>query len=325
MCSNPYENEPGFEGSRGDKDKKEPLAYKAKVQHETLRITVLQRLETWFADAEAGALNSGIRNGSGGNVDFGGEIGLDGPWDPFVDMCKRRFLWYYDAYLEGIEEAKKTHGKIVLDGQQFVKTPFEGGGNQMMGTFEYSKLVKRFKEVLQKLEREANNMVKEGREYASKENPTALLYQNSFKAMLQKFSSNGGTPLDMEMIEKNPFDWRIVIFGRPMTNLEGGIFKVRMIIPVDFPTRQPRVIVETPLFHHRISSTKTLCYVPKNQNEIASHIEAIIKSIEEDNPVYDPRTLVNPEASNLLWGTPEQKKMYNRRLRRSAQDSSEYE
>jgi len=38
--------------------------------------------------------------------------------------------------------------------------------------------------------------------------------------------------------------------------------------------------------------------------------------MEEDNPPYDPRTQVNQDASKLLWGSAEQKREYNRKLRK---------
>lgn len=47
-----------------------------------------------------------------------------------------------------------------------------------------------------------------------------------------------------------------------------------------------------------------------------SHIDAIIQLMEEENPPYDPRTQVNADASKLYWGTPEEKRQYNRKLRR---------
>ena len=62
---------------------------------------------------------------------------------------------------------------------------------------------------------------------------------------------------------------------------------------------------------------------PKKPGEINSHIEGIVEAIEQESPRYDPRTLVNLEASKLLWGDDASKKIYNRKLRRSAQESSE--
>lgn len=38
--------------------------------------------------------------------------------------------------------------------------------------------------------------------------------------------------------------------------------------------------------------------------------------MEEESPPYDPRTQVNREASKLYWGTKEDKKEYNKKLRR---------
>ncbi|KAI6876825.1 hypothetical protein KC334_g18009 [Hortaea werneckii] len=94
-----------------------------------------------------------------------------------------------------------------------------------------------------------------------------------------------------------------------------------LFIPPTFPTVQPRLKVETPIFHHRVSSTGVLCYFPKKEDDIGSHIEAIVRTIQEEEPRFDPRTVVNPEAFSLYWGGQEKRKVYNRKLRRSAQES----
>ena len=110
-----------------------------------------------------------------------------------------------------------------------------------------------------------------------------------------------------------------------MTNLDGGIIHTEIVFSVRFPEEQPRVVVKTKLFHHRISATGgDLCYFPDRSTEPSGHIEAIVSAIEEENPRYDPRTLVNLEASDLLWGGEEKRKVYTRKLRRSAQDSSDF-
>jgi ubiquitin-conjugating enzyme E2 Z len=53
------------------------------------------------------------------------------------------------------------------------------------------------------------------------------------------------------------------------------------------------------------------------------HIEAIVAALEEDDPPYDPRTTVNPEASKLFWGSPDDRKKYKRTLRRDVERSVE--
>lgn len=58
------------------------------------------------------------------------------------------------------------------------------------------------------------------------------------------------------------------------------------------------------------------CYVPKKPEEAKSHIEAILHTLEEENAPYDPRMQVNLEASKLYWGSKEDKREYNKKLRR---------
>lgn len=243
-------------------------------------------------------------------------------WDPFADICKRRFLWYYNSYLASIEAERKQHDKNVADGKIFTKTPFEFLGNSMSGIFEYTKLETRLRVVFDTINSETEQWIVNGAKALARESPVALCFQNTFKALVQKFKDSD-TPLDIDLIDDNPFAWRLVMFGRPMTNLDGGIFKIRLVFSIDFPEEQPRVKVETPLFHHRVSSDGELCYFPKKHAEVGSHIQAIIAAIDDAEPRYDPRAVVNREATKLLWGTPDEKKVYNRKLRRSAQDSSE--
>ena len=48
MSCNPYENEPGFEDANSDYDKKNQEAYIDKIRHETLRVSVIERLEEYL-------------------------------------------------------------------------------------------------------------------------------------------------------------------------------------------------------------------------------------------------------------------------------------
>merc|ERR1712098_138617 len=122
----------------------------------------------------------------------------------------------------------------------------------------------------------------------------------------------------------NPFVWDITYFGKPMTHLDGGVFKIRMAVSPRFPDEQPRVTVMTPLYHHRVSKEGVLCYFPNRHEEMKDHVESIVRALEEESPPYDPRTIVHPEATKLLWGSDADKKKYYRQMRRSAQGSTEF-
>lgn len=240
-------------------------------------------------------------------------------YEPFKDLCKRRFLWYYDSYLMSVDEGEK----VFSPNQNFVTMPFEGGGNTMPGKFNYPEIRRRLKLIHTVLFREIKYWAQEGAMQVRKETTFASMLERQFQHVSESYKKNDMVTLDIELEDKNPFVWKITYFGRPMTNLDGGMFSIKMSFSPRFPEEQPRVIFETKMFHHRISKDGVVCYFPKRSDDIHSHVEAIVEAIEETEPPYDPRTLVNPEASKLYWGSVEDKKQYNRRLRRMVQRSVE--
>ncbi|KAI8940487.1 hypothetical protein NX059_004169 [Plenodomus lindquistii] len=314
MSTNPYENEPGFEDANSDYDKKNQEAYVSKIRHESLRISVIDRLEEYL----------GIHQSRPGVTVYNAEEDYqagreDAPFEPFKDLCKRRFLWYYPSYLARVDEAAKKH----KDGDRFEKMPFEGPGNTMEGTYDYTGLRRRLVAIFERLNKEMEGWATDGWSAVQKEMSIASNLQRQYEQIVENYKKNDAVTLDLDLVDKNPFVWQLILFGRPMTNLDGGMFKIMLYISPRFPDVLPRVKFETPIFHHRVSPDGILCYDAMRKDDMRSHIEAIVSAIEEESPAYDPRTLVNPEAAKLYWGTPEDKKMYNRRLRRSVQDSAE--
>lgn len=246
----------------------------------------------------------------------------DGDNRPFVDLFKRRFQWYYHAYRLAIRNAPEKYKDIVKDQANFMRTEFECCSNEMQGKFQYTTLEKRLDIIKSALDKETAAWVVNGAAAFKNDSPTALAFQHHFSTVLKECKQKR-LPIELEMEQSNPFVWHMVIFGQPMTNLDGGLFNVTLVFSKRFPDEQPRVKVETPLFHHRISPDGVLCYFPARSTDVRDHVEAIINAIQDEAPSYDPRTLVNPEASKLLWGSVEDKKIYGRRLRRSVQECSE--
>ena len=358
MSVNPYENEPGYEESKKDEDM--PKRYVAKIRHESLRIAVLKRLEGLLgAHLEKGEppakkqkshvpstldgdspTQGGVGSSPNGNgvstpattpsvYEYDAEAtfsALDtAQWDPFADLLKRRFLWYHDSYLDRMA----THSQEQCDTTAFTRMQFEYPPNTMEGSFDYANLRSRFARVHQALEDERQGWAVEGAEQVDKGTQLATQLAFQFKQLQYQWNETQYVSSRLELSlpdPKNPFTWSLTFFGKPMTNLDGGIFNLTLSIPPTFPQdAQPRVKVDTPIFHHRVSSsTGILCYFPEREDEIASHLVAIVAAIEDDEPKYDPRAVVNPEAFALYWGGADKRKIYSRKLRRSAQDSSEY-
>ncbi|KAK5013858.1 hypothetical protein LTR60_003363, partial [Cryomyces antarcticus] len=184
-------------------------------------------------------------------------------------------------------------------------------------------LKRRLGVIRERLDAETKSWAEEGKILAQKNSSLAVNLLGRFEQIVAAYKQNSSAIVEVELVDGNPFIWQLTLFGKPMTNLDGGLFKVKMCISPRYPDEQPRVTVETPLFHQRVSKDGVLCYVPQQPDDAQSHIEAIVTAIEDESPRYDPRTLVNPEAAQLLWGSAQDKKLYNRKMRRSAQDSVE--
>lgn len=290
------------------------------IRHETLRISIIQRLEDFLGIHSDGSVDDSPALDAPSRTEYDEDPDqAQTVFEPFNDLCKRRFLWYYDSYLLSIDKESPQ----VKVNQNFVIMPFEGGGNTMPGKFNYPELRKRLNLIHAVLYRETKHWANEGLMQVRKETSLASGLERLFERLAESYKNNDMVTLDIDLEDKNPFVWLLTYFGRPMTHLDGGMFKIKMSISPRFPDEQPRVVFETPMFHHRISQGGILCYFPKRPDEIKSHIEAIIEALEDTDPPYDPRTLVNLEASRLLWGSAEDKKEYNRRLRRSVQRSME--
>lgn len=238
---------------------------------------------------------------------------------PFNDLYKRRFLWYYETYLTTVNDHAKIHG----DGESFEKMPFEGEGNMMKGKFEYSDLRKRLVRIKEMLDLETASWTEDGLKAQQRETGLAANLQRQFEQLTEHHRDKGIYNVSLELENGNPFVWLVMYFGKPLTHMDGGVFKIRVSISTKFPEEQPRVKVESPLYHHRVSKEGVLCYFPKRPEEMRNHIETIVEALEEESPPFDPRTIVHPEAAKLLWGSAEEKKKYYRFLRRSVQRSAE--
>jgi ubiquitin-conjugating enzyme E2 Z len=324
MSGNPYENEPGFEDVKSDDDKENAQAYVDKIRHETLRISVIERLEDYLAISRSAPklLAAEPTPEHAGYEDYDSSLygSAEAIFEPFKDKCKLRFLWYYDSYHQTVDRESRKHS----DGKKFGRMPFEGHGNTMDGAFQYTDLKRRLTVIKEELDKETEEWAADGKVAVEKELGIANNLRRQYEQTIELYKRQTAIPLDIELVDKNPFVWQLTLMGRYSTNLDGGIVKIRMNISPRFPAEQPRVTVETPLFHHRISKNGQLCYFINNSDNLSAHIQAIISAVEDDDPAYDPRTLVNPEASKLRWGSPDDRKSYNRRLRRSVADSLEY-
>ncbi|KAL4900728.1 hypothetical protein BDW74DRAFT_182561 [Aspergillus multicolor] len=320
MSANPYENEPGYENAKSKSDEENMVHYKAKICHETIRIAVLQPLEAALDIGPNGTAESSKSEGYTEPDDTSDDEGYTFN-NPFIDLRKRRFLWYYDSYVQLIN--RESQSESVAPKLPFQKMPFESSGNSMDGHFNYPELQRRLKNLKAKILEETKNWETRGAGAKKNELGIAVNLQRQYEQIVETLKSHKNYSIDLSLADNNPFLWKLTYFGRPTTPLEGGIIKVKIHLSAKFPEEQPRVFVETRLSHVRVSKDGVLCYFPNKLEEIRQHIEAIVAALEEADPPYDPRTTVNIEASRLFWGSPEDRRLYKRTLRRDLERSVE--
>ncbi|KAM5443070.1 putative E2 ubiquitin-conjugating enzyme [Microsporum ferrugineum] len=319
MSANPYENEPGFENSKSPSDLKAMESYIAKIRHENIRISVIQHLEEWLGIQPDGTIVPPSAEGTTEDEEMFGNEDYQPPFEPFKDLCKRRFLWYYETYKNTMAEAE---AKSPV-GSRFQRMQFEFTGNTMDGHFNYAELAKRLDVIKDAILKETDSWAEMGLKAKKNESRIAVNLQRQYEQIVEDLKNKRHFTIDISLHDGNPLVWQLTYFGRPMSHLDGGIFRIKIALSPNFPDEQPRVIVQTPLFHHRISKDGILCYFPKKLEDMKAHVEAILEALEDESPPYDPRATVNPECSKLFWGSVEDKKKYNRMLRRSVQRSIE--
>lgn len=244
-------------------------------------------------------------------------------FEPFCDLYKRRFLWYYSSYEQGARQAAAS----VRDGQRFKQMPFEIERNTMSGSFHYSSLLQRLARINDAIMDETARWREESVAAAAAESRTYVNLRRQHEQIVEDLRMRQAFTVDLALEDDNPFVWTLTYFGKPMTHLDGGIFHLRIALSPRFPDEQPRVFVLTPgLFHHRISPRGVLCYFPradKAAEDMRAHVDAILHALEDEEPPFDPRATVNPEAARLFWGSPDERRQYNRALRRSVQRTSD--
>lgn len=240
-------------------------------------------------------------------------------FNPFADLRKRRFLWYFESYMKTIDTAEQSSSRSGV----FERMPFESTGNTMDGRFDYAELRKRLTFIRETIIHETQTWAAEGLDFKQREMGIAVNLQRQYEQIVEDLKRQKSFTIDLALVDENPFVWELTYFGRPMTQLDGGIFKIKIHISPRFPDEQPRVFMNTPLFHFRVSKHGVLCYFSQKSEEMRYHVDAIVTALQDETPPYDPRMVVNPEASKMFWGSADDRRQYNRTLRRSVEKSVE--
>ena len=117
------------------------------------------------------------------------------------------------------------------------------------------------------------------------------------------------------------FVWAATIMGPQDTPWEGGIFNLRLTFSERYPEKPPRVRFTSECFHPNVYSDGTICLdIIQDAWSPAHDVNSILTSIQ--SLLTDPNCAspANPEAARQYQ---EERKEYNRRVRRISQRSVE--
>ncbi|KAI8825784.1 ubiquitin-conjugating enzyme/RWD-like protein [Fimicolochytrium jonesii] len=303
----PYRNEPDHEE---EKDEKILDDYNAKLQHETIRVSVCDRLEEAL----------GWKND---NIKVDGTTSISRPFctcrstSPFLDVTKRMFLMYKQIYSETAQREMTTK----REGTAFVLARFEFGNNSAQGTFQYTALTKRLDKIQEALLKEPEEWMTLSKDWIANETTSASNLRSQFDQI--QASHEYDSCLLMELRNDNPFAWDLTAMGLPMTQHDGGMFNIEMRFHDDFPTVQPRIRFTTEMFHPHISPDGIPYYRVERAENIREYLDMLVNLFKRD-PSGDPTTHLNMRATKMWFGSKEDRRDYNRNARRCAQRSTDY-
>ncbi|KAJ5404490.1 hypothetical protein N7509_004361 [Penicillium cosmopolitanum] len=172
----------------------------------------------------------------------------------------------------------------------------------MRGFWDYQDLRKRLNNLENKLVEETLSWPETGLEMVVKDVGIAVSLRGQHSQIVSQIKRITESMVELEMVNDNPFLWRLTYFGRPMTRFDGGVLRIKIYISPRHPVEQPRVFLETPIFHIRVSPKGALIYLPARAEEMSRHIEGIINTLEEEAPPYNPPDDCEPGSDQALLG-----------------------
>jgi ubiquitin-conjugating enzyme E2 D/E len=99
--------------------------------------------------------------------------------------------------------------------------------------------------------------------------------------------------------EGNIFIWDAMIIGPSDSPFQGGVFKLEIHFPVDYPFKPPKIVFLTKVYHPNISPQGAICLdILKNQWSPALTIGKVLLSICSLLTDPNPKDPLVPEIAN---------------------------
>ena len=123
---------------------------------------------------------------------------------------------------------------------------------------------------------------------------------NRIQKELQEITNNPPYNCSAGLIDDNLYNWTSSIIGPDSSPYKGGIFKLEINFPEDYPFNPPKIRFVTKIYHCNINTSGGICLdILKDQWSPALTISKILLSICSlmDDP--NPNDPLMPEIANL--------------------------
>lgn len=117
---------------------------------------------------------------------------------------------------------------------------------------------------------------------------------------LEDINKNNIPNISLGPLNDNLFEWEAILIGPNDTPYDGGIFRLKISIPSDYPFKPPSIIFKTKIYHPNINDSGSICLdVLKNQWSPALTIQKILLSICSLLSDPNPDDPLVPDIANL--------------------------
>jgi ubiquitin-conjugating enzyme E2 D/E len=106
---------------------------------------------------------------------------------------------------------------------------------------------------------------------------------------------------DVKIKEENMYGEHVVILNGPKdTPFDGGVFKISIVLPIDYPFKPPKMKFLTKVYHPNISSNGEICIdILKDQWSSALRIKKVLLSLSDLLANPNPNDPLVPEIANI--------------------------
>lgn len=121
------------------------------------------------------------------------------------------------------------------------------------------------------------------------------------KKELEEFGRDPPANCSAGPIQDDYFHWEAMLMGPADSPYQGGLFKLNIVFPLDYPFKPPKITFITKIYHPNVNANGIICLdILKNQWSPALTISKVLLSISSLLTDPNPEDPLVPEIAQLF-------------------------